>query len=79
MDIRQLQQLKDILTRRKDFRRLWHSSIAVHEVGHLVCEARQHVWSHKRQANSAKFMNGFAFKRRRSEGSQEAISEEHQC
>lgn len=79
MDIRQLQQLKDILNRRKYFRRLWNSSIALHEVGHLVCEARQHVWSRKRKANIAKFMNGFASKKRRSEGSREAQSEKRQC
>ena len=68
MDIRQLQQLKVILNRRKYFRRLWTSSIALHEVGHLVCEARQNVWSRKRKANIAKFMNAFAHKKRRSEG-----------
>lgn len=79
MDIGQLKQLKDILNERKYFRRLWNSSIVLHEVGHLVCEARQHVWRHKRKAAVVELMNGFASQKRRSEGSQEGRSEKRQC
>ena len=41
-------RLKALLNGRRYFRQIWKGSIATHEVGHLVCEARQHIWSRMR-------------------------------
>ena len=46
MGLRMMLQLKAILNDgRRYFLKIWKGSITDHEVGHLVCEARQHIWS----------------------------------
>ena len=65
LNLRQLADLKDILNKRGNFRQLWKSCIALHEVGHLVCEARQHIWRHKRKAGVQAFMRQFSSAKRR--------------
>ena len=58
MDIAQLDKLRTELNGRS-FLRSMGSSIALHELGHLVCEARQHCWQHKHQAGIDHFMKMF--------------------
>ena len=64
MNLQQLADLKDILNKRGSFKQLWKSCITLHEVGHLVCEARQHIWKHKRKAGVQEFMKQFASAKR---------------
>ncbi|CAE7337018.1 unnamed protein product [Symbiodinium natans] len=55
----EIAKVRNILKGRRQFRRLWGSSISLPEVGHLICEARQHVWKNKRKASMMEFVDEF--------------------
>ena len=63
MGFRMMLQSKATLNGRRCFIKIWKGSIADHEVGHLVCEARQHIWSRMRRAAFAKFVVDITAKR----------------
>ena len=48
----QLQVLRALLNKRKFFRQLQQSFIAMHDCGHLMREARQHIWPLKPKSRS---------------------------
>ena len=62
VSFQEMSQLKALLNGRRYFRQIWKGSIAIHEIGHLVCEAHQHVWSRMRPATFQKFVGDITSK-----------------
>ena len=52
----EIAEIQRILNARRHFRRIWGSAITLPETGHLVCEARQHVWKNKSSASMTSLM-----------------------